>query len=618
MTLSYFQSNIKILEQRNPILARFLCSLSLSDEYICEPSKKGDMTLSVRSGDRSIRLHSAYDPAREANQQIANTEISPTADLVCFGFGLGYHVEKLCELKSKREFIMVVEADVNVVRTAFEYRDLSRMLSDPRVVFSVGESPQNLFNFLKQYGLSILANGLCFFEHPASFQLWPGHYNPAKEAVSEIFKWAKVNYNTQSSKAEIFAGNIMKNLPEFIASPGIRELFEAFKGAPAFIAAAGPSLDKNVDYLRMVGDRGLIVAVDSAVKTLCDKGVRPDIVVSIDFGENNLRHLEGFDSTGMTLIYDPEVHPRIPANFKGNKFVINLKSKSLCEWLQTVIGDKGTLEKGLSVAHTAFSLCLYFGCAPIVFLGQDLAYPRGEWHTKGSAMFQKADEQDDIKKRLCRVHGYFGGEVMSETSLTVFLRHFESMLSNLDVPVFDATEGGALIKGMRNISLRDAIARYCVDDVDKGLLTKDYPVSKRDAASFYRAGEAILRKLEFCNQGAYKAYNAIEHMLAELQKPNPDPSGFGECYRNIAMLIQKIGADEEVLAIMKDTATNALLVRAKREAEDIKLSADMDLQVLRRLFKKEHMFFESVVKSSDFLAQKFCDVLNRVRPELAK
>ena len=51
---------------------------------------------------------------------------------------------------------------------------------------------------------------------------------------------------------------------------------------PAFIVSAGPSLDKNIDELKNIKGRGVIMAVDTAIKPLLKKGIVPDIVASVD------------------------------------------------------------------------------------------------------------------------------------------------------------------------------------------------------------------------------------------------------------------------------------------------------------------------------------------------
>ena len=68
---------------------------------------------------------------------------------------------------------------------------------------------------------------------------------------------------------------------------GVKDLIknienENKEGYPAFIVSAGPSLDKNIDMLKEVKGRGMIMAVDTAIKPLLKKGIVPDIVASVD------------------------------------------------------------------------------------------------------------------------------------------------------------------------------------------------------------------------------------------------------------------------------------------------------------------------------------------------
>ena len=619
MDLSLFNQNVKLLEKQDTALANRIRTLPEEVSYNVIPAKKGFTALLRAANNAEIFLHSKYDPFREAQQITASANISPTADLICLGFGLGYHIIEVLKLEAKRDFILIIEKNLSLIHAAFHYIDYTFLLTDKRVIWSVDEEPPVIFNRLRNFSLQILANGLSFLEHNASIQCVPFYYDAAKKAVTEIFTWAKVNVNTQLSKAENFSSNIIKNSEIFVQSPGIGELKNKAKNVPAFIVSAGPSLDKNIFYLKLVKEKALIFAVDSAVKALIDNGIKPDFVISIDFGEKNLRHMKGFDTEDLTLIFDPEVHPEIPAGFKGQKICINLPGKGLCDWTTSVIGDKGGLEKGLSVAHTAFFTAEYMGCSPIIFIGQDLAHPRGAWHTKGSDMFQQAGTFSDIRKRKTSVEGYYGGTETSETSLKVFLNHFESILSGSNKTVFNATEGGAKINGMKNISMRETAAVYCRKHIDKKNILEINGQCKEDLLlKFFNASMRVMRKLEECNHSSYKAFTRLESMLVEMQKPNWDKNILITKYSEIIKLVSEISADNEVLTVMKDNSADALLIRAKREMKTLKNGAELSFDELKRLFQKEHFFFKSLVKTSDFLAREFAEMLNSKKSEFKK
>ena len=70
--------------------------------------------------------------------------------------------------------------------------------------------------------------------------------------------------------------NFWHNILDLIDQYGVKDLIknienENKEGYPAFIVSAGPSLDKNIDMLKAVKGRGMIMAVDTAIKPLLKK-----------------------------------------------------------------------------------------------------------------------------------------------------------------------------------------------------------------------------------------------------------------------------------------------------------------------------------------------------------
>ena len=615
-----FENNISILRKKDPSLAaRLLASRQIEKRWNIVPTRNDAVTLRGElGGGRILFLHSKYDPQKEARQIVDSYEYSPTADLVILGFGLGYHVREIMNRHSKHGFIMICEPEIEIIVRAFECFDFRDLLHNSAVIWSVGEPSAALFNKMTSYSISILANTISVLEHPASVQIDPAFYEKVKKTVYDVFTWTRVNANTQIAKAKDFAHNILTNVPQYLRSPGIDTFFIAFPDVPVFIVSAGPSLDKNVQYLQEIGDRGIIICVDSAMRTLLNNDIRPDLVVSIDFGKHNIKYFNETATDDLVLAFDPEVHPDIPLLFKGRKFAINLPGKALCDWITAYVGDKGSVSKGLSVSHSAFSIALKMNAGPIVLVGQDLSYPRGAWHSKGSGIYQKAAISEDIKKRMVEIDGYFGDIVKSETSFTVFLNQFESLLHGLDIDCYNATEGGARIHGIPNITLRNAIKEFCVRPIDKSPFYTDLGQDKeqRDLSIYFAEGKRIVDKLSNANHHSFRAFQLVEKMIEEVQAKNMNKPMVIEAYKRVVSTVNMISEDQEILDLLKDNALEALIIRAKRELKTINdISFDETERVLRELHK-EHLFFQTLVNACDFLAKEFCSSLNEVQKTL--
>src|SRR5690606_8953829 len=138
-------------------------------------------------------------------------------------------------------------------------------------------------------------------------------------------------------------------------------------GRTAILVAAGPSLSRNVDRLRdpSVRERAVIVAVQTALKPLLSRGVRPHFVTTLDYHEISAQFYEGLsaeDVDGITLVCDPKVNRAVVEAWPGRvRCIAN-------DFLDRVLGNlarpMGHLRAGATVAHLSFYLAQHLGCDP--------------------------------------------------------------------------------------------------------------------------------------------------------------------------------------------------------------------------------------------------------------
>ncbi|MCK9457354.1 MAG: hypothetical protein M0R31_08690, partial [Candidatus Riflebacteria bacterium] len=89
MKPNIYSQNMKVLRKTLPELAKLISGeLSADCEYVIEESKSKEPTLAVKTGDKTTQVHSKYDPAREAKQQIEKSELVNPKLLVICGLGL--------------------------------------------------------------------------------------------------------------------------------------------------------------------------------------------------------------------------------------------------------------------------------------------------------------------------------------------------------------------------------------------------------------------------------------------------------------------------------------------------------------------------------------------------
>ncbi|GAB1427097.1 hypothetical protein MASR2M17_05230 [Aminivibrio sp.] len=123
-----------------------------------------------------------------------------------------------------------------------------------------------------------------------------------------------------------------------------------------------------------------------------------------------------------------------------------------------VLGEQ-LMYSGLSVAHMALSLAQVFGAPSAALIGQDLAYSEeGLSHASDTVPDSVLAAEQKLREGGLSVPGVLDGDVRTSTIWLTFIQIFERMIAaSKDTPVYDCTEGGALIEGTKILSFQDHI-----------------------------------------------------------------------------------------------------------------------------------------------------------------
>jgi hypothetical protein len=96
------------------------------------------------------------------------------------------------------------------------------------------------------------------------------------------------------------------------------------KECPAFVVAAGPSVDSAIEVIREHKDRAVIISCGSGLKVLLSHGIRPDYHIEVEntYGQAEIleRVAQQHDLSGITLVAAATVNPRTAAVFDSVMF----------------------------------------------------------------------------------------------------------------------------------------------------------------------------------------------------------------------------------------------------------------------------------------------------------
>lgn len=440
-------------------------------DYCCDrvevlKAKDGSKILSVVRGGKKIRLNSMYNPVREAQQWAMRFNMDNIkVRVIMFGLGNGMYAEAILDRMDEKDAILIIyEPSFQIFEKMIKSVDLEKIISNKQVILYINNLSDNtLRNTIGYYidwtTLDTQIN--CY--HTGYERLFEDAYHDFLIALRKEIENAIVSNNTQNFFGQRMAKNMIRNM-KFIKSASLISAYEEKfpRDLPFIIIAAGPSLDKNIEELRRAKGKAFIMAVDTAMRSLMNKGIYPDAMITLDPGKP-FSYMNDPAITNIPLFCVLEANNEIMEFHRGLK--IWFDGSSFLAKLFNGYGKKFLpYSAGGSVATGAFMVGVSLKFKHIILVGQDLAYQGGATHANG-----QTDRMMDEEKNVYEIEGIDGYPVKSRPDWMMYRDWFEQailFLKNKDIEVIDATEGGALIHGSKIMTLREVVNEYCQQEVN--------------------------------------------------------------------------------------------------------------------------------------------------------
>jgi len=477
---SFLNKNLILLKKKSPKLHDKLQNLVPDKKFSISLSKSGFPTISIKGKDKINKyINSKYNPVKEAKQLIEKSFINKNSIYILLGLGLGFHLQTLIKKVDLSAKIIIFEKSLSLARLAFTHNDFSDALNHPGVTFHINIDPSALQDLIYEERTNIAIHGYSIINIKTLIDLEKPYYTAIKNKLEQSHQKFQININTQAAFSKIFYKNIFDNIKLIIKSPGIKLFKEKFSGKPSVVVSAGPSLDKNIGIIKSVRKNIIVITVATALKPLLQSGVKPDFVVAVDPHADTLQsfHIEKIPED-MWLIFVPCIPSSICSLFNKKRIMID-SSIPLAKWITDKSETKGSLDNVYSVAHSAFYLSRYMGCEPIILVGQDLSFDRYRMHCKATFYNQKHEDNihSDTTLGLVEYNNYkkYSGSITS--TLNIFDNNSNTtkametykyqFINNINKgsKILNATEGGVDIPGTENISLKEALNKFCKKNV---------------------------------------------------------------------------------------------------------------------------------------------------------
>lgn len=469
--MNYYEQNIELLARRPE-----------QDLDIIALPTDADRRLTYLGIDEGVKVFvDDADKPLIVDQQIDSNNL-PTSQLkqLIFMFGIAslQEIEIVAQTTHPDSVFIIIEPLPTLFVHALNDDDFSRLNNIKRYILITAASSEieSTLNIIFSGPLLMLARRPVFY-----FNSYYRRYDrelviPYIKVIREflVYKFSCIGNSAADSLVGLI--NNLKNLEPLSQSLDVAKLKNRFTGCPAFVVSAGPSLDKNIEQLKRIGDRGLILAVDTIAAKLIKSGIIPHFICSVERVVEVWKYFyeQHTYPDDVYLAVPPLVDHRIVEKFAGRAVLpmrINVREY---RWLAQLLGfdSEHFVWMGASCAHMAMGLAVHLGASVVTLVGQDLAFDQDKSHASDTI----SQNQVAINERKTMyVPGYYGGEVLTNEIWLLFKQLFESYILEINTHVIDATEGGAKIDGTTQMPLAAVIDKYCIQKHDIRESLREHP-----------------------------------------------------------------------------------------------------------------------------------------------
>jgi len=432
---------------------------------IVELAKTGVPTLKIAIDSRTQYVHSKYDPEKDAERFVSKFENETYKHVLFVGTGLGYHIKKFTEKHPDTKF-SIYEPDEEVLLTYLTHTKLDLLPVQNLAQIFTGTETDNITNKMHQL-LQSSKGILQIITLPIYERIYGEQINVIMKKTLETLKDKSSSLVTDFFFQQRWTLNSIKNFPTVLKTPNILHDIDksSFKGKPAIIVAAGPSLNKEFENLRYIKEHGLayIFSVGSAINALIEHGIYPDAACTYDPSERNqvvIQRIKDDNITEIPLVFGSSVGFETLEDYPGKMLHMIMSQDTIAPQLLDTQQEIDVVIDAPSIAVVTFQVLNRLQCNPIVLVGQNLGFQDNKRYAAGIDYdFVENELSEEEKKEVLTVKDVYGNGIQTNEGFNRMRQQLELHIGMaIGREVINTTTGGAHIEGTKFIPMDELIS----------------------------------------------------------------------------------------------------------------------------------------------------------------
>jgi hypothetical protein len=387
-----FNRNQLSLSLHNKDLALQLSRCGTSEKISFKTSRSGELVPVLRHKERDYALHSLFNPVKDGERNSAL--ITGGGYLVIFGFGACYHIRPLLS-RDDINGILLIDKDISMIKAILSEIDLSDLLSDSRISILIDKTEAEIMEYLPANYLPAVTGDFQTLTLRSRVETEKDYFMGLMDSIRKVLDTLSDDYTVQTWFGKRWFINSIANLAAAQNSTTIVR-----PRNKALIAAAGPSLEMQLDDLRERQKDSFLISTDTALSCLLKHSIKPDLVISIDCQQITYHHFMAGYPEDVPLVLDLASPPAISRLTENTLFFTSGHPFSRYvnrNWRKFPFVDTS----GGNVTHAALSLADELGASEIFIYGADYSYPEGKSYARGTYIYPyfmgKSGRKDSIE-----------------------------------------------------------------------------------------------------------------------------------------------------------------------------------------------------------------------------
>lgn len=489
------------------------CNFYDNRKYYIERNFTGEKIVRIVDNGSNYYHASGYDTKREAESVFKNTKYQFDAAFILWGLGNGNIYNEFFKNTNDDNEILCIEPDVELFFKALHVFNLPKQENKTKgFVFVKGINDEAFDQIFTMLVTPQRAPVITTVFSMIYLRYYQDEFYKVKEKIEQLHKHASMLYNVSVTRGINIVENAIRNFPILIKSSSVInacKALEPIKDRTVFVVGAGPSLDKNVDVLKKVKGKAVIIAADTAVRVMLNHGIVPDMMVTID----SKKRIETFDDdriNDIAMICGAESLYGAVANHR-TKIICLSDMEFYLHFLVKYEKKDYLFDTGGSVATSGLFFAMLAGFKKIVLMGLDLAMTDMKFHA--SDIYNEG-EADPVALDLIKCEGYDGNDVYTSSDMLAYGEWIEDLSKkHPDLEIINCTEGGRKLKGIENrTALSESLLLQDLEDVDF-----NYYIDKAECTYTSKEQQEILSSFKEYGEYSHSENKKLELLLADIK-----------------------------------------------------------------------------------------------------